>query len=551
MGMLLRTKPGKVALGFRVVCVCTISLIYLFIALLSPGGKVLVEPVEESSNLDGEYGFHARHLLAVEPNANEPNLAVLNETITTTASLPKSENATTRIPPNAFKNCTEPGIEEFPPDGFTREQRQQGWVIIHVIIACYLFIFLAVVCDDYFVPCIKKLCDVLHLKEDIAGATFMAIASSSAEIFINTIGTFITQGDIGVGTIVGSAVFNILAVPACCGFFSNMVLDLEWYPLTRDSLVYGCSVILLIAFLQDGKIYYYEALILVLLYTLYILLMVFNDSIRSVMHKLVNSCKKKGYYKEIVSETHPLLLQPNGKPCYNTAVHDIMDSDVTLKDLEELEDSTNIWEWPSEDTNKGKLWWTFTWPISFILYLTTPTTRNYPKMYAVTFLMCVFWIGSISYLVAWLITIIGDTLEIPDSVMGLTFLAAGTSVPEAVSSVLVTNQGHGSMGISSSIGSNTFDILLCLGLPWLIKSAFYPKIPGQYWITINSQGINYSAACLLTTLVLLYASFCFNKFRLDWKIGLTCFMMYIGFLVFATLVELNVFFPVNLPTCRR
>lgn len=76
--------------------------------------------------------------------------------------------------------------------------------------------------------------------------------------------------------------------------------------------------------------------------------------------------------------------------------------------------------------------------------------------------------------------ILGDTFNIPDSVMGLTFLAAGTSVPEAVSSVLVTNQGHGAMGISSSISSNTFDILLCLGLPWFIKSYFYPAIPGEY-----------------------------------------------------------------------
>lgn len=65
----------------------------------------------------------------------------------------------------------------------------------------------------------------MSLKEDIAGATFMATASSSAEIFINSIGTFITQGDLGVGTIVGSAVFNILAVPACCGFFAKIVSD--------------------------------------------------------------------------------------------------------------------------------------------------------------------------------------------------------------------------------------------------------------------------------------------------------------------------------------
>lgn len=43
--------------------------------------------------------------------------------------------------------------------------------------------------------------------------------------------------------------------------------------------------------------------------------------------------------------------------------------------------------------------------------------------------------------------------------------------------------GHGNMGISNSIGSNTFDILLCLGLPWLIKSLFYPSYPDNHWVS--------------------------------------------------------------------
>ncbi|KAL1498367.1 hypothetical protein ABEB36_009177 [Hypothenemus hampei] len=517
MGILLRTRKGKVALAIRITCVVIVSSIYLIVALLSRRGN-------EFENINA--GF-SRNLLATLENDDPDG--------------------------NSSGNCTPAAINEFPSDGLTREQRQQGWVIIHVILACYLFVFLAVVCDDYFVPCIKKLCDSLHLKEDIAGATFMATASSSAEIFINSIGTFITEGDIGVGTIVGSAVFNILAVPACCGFFANMVLHLEWYSITRDSFVYGCSVILLIVFLQDGKIFYYEALILVLLYIGYVLVMIFNECISSCCHKVITRIQRKGYYREIISENQPLLMSANGKlnHTYSNGVEQILVSDVTLKDIEEIEESVNIWEWPRRATNKAKFWWTFTWPISFILYMTTPTIKTYPKLYIVTFAMCVFWIGGVAYLVAWLITVIGDTLEIPDSVMGLTFLAAGTSVPEAVSSVLVTNQGHGSMGISSSIGSNTFDILLCLGVPWLIKSAFYPKVPGQYWITINSHGINYSAACLLSTLVLLYASLCISKFKLDWKIGLSCLVMYVGFLIFATLLELNVFFPVNHPTCGR
>lgn len=51
----------------------------------------------------------------------------------------------------------------------------------------------------------------------------MAAATSAPELFVNVIGTFITEGDIGVGTIVGSAVFNILAVAACCGIGAGMV----------------------------------------------------------------------------------------------------------------------------------------------------------------------------------------------------------------------------------------------------------------------------------------------------------------------------------------
>lgn len=61
------------------------------------------------------------------------------------------------------------------------------------------------------------------MSKDVAGATFMAAATSSPELFINIVGTFITEGDLGIGTIVGSAVFNILAVPACCGLFAREV----------------------------------------------------------------------------------------------------------------------------------------------------------------------------------------------------------------------------------------------------------------------------------------------------------------------------------------
>ena len=54
--------------------------------------------------------------------------------------------------------------------------------------------------------------------------------------------------------------------------------------------------------------------------------------------------------------------------------------------------------------------------------------------------------------------------------MGYTILAAGTSVPDLLSSVIVARMGEGDMAVSSSIGSNIFDILVGLPLPWLCFS---------------------------------------------------------------------------------
>lgn len=107
------------------------------------------------------------------------------------------------------------------------------------------------------------------------------------------------------------------------------------------------------------------------------------------------------------------------------------------------------------------------------------------------------------------------------------------------------------MGISNSIGSNTFDILLCLGLPWLIKASFYPVTPGMHFVGINSAGLEYSAISLLSTLLMLYVAFSLNKFKLDRKVGNACLLMYAVFLILASLIELNVFFRVNKPTCGR
>lgn len=77
----------------------------------------------------------------------------------------------------------------------------------------------------------------------------------------------------------------------------------------------------------------------------------------------------------------------------------------------------------------------------------------------------------------WWATVTGDTVGIPPEVttttsqlcvtltilqsyqvMGLTFLAAGTSIPDLITSVIVARKGFGDMAVSSSVGSNIFDV---------------------------------------------------------------------------------------------
>jgi len=107
------------------------------------------------------------------------------------------------------------------------------------------------------------------------------------------------------------------------------------------------------------------------------------------------------------------------------------------------------------------------------------------------------------------------------------------------------------MSFSNTIGSNTFDVLACLGIPWLIETIrlCYVAEPGMNYIFIHSGGLEYSAILLIASLIVMYVVIALNNFMIDRKVGILCLLLYTVFIVFACLLELNAFFPVNLPPC--
>lgn len=68
--------------------------------------------------------------------------------------------------------------------------------------------------------------------------------------------------------------------------------------------------------------------------------------------------------------------------------------------------------WPARGGWIRKTAWVLTWPIHLIFMCTIPDCEKprFKKWFPVTFIMCIVWIGSLSYVVAWMITIIGTYL---------------------------------------------------------------------------------------------------------------------------------------------
>lgn len=93
----------------------------------------------------------------------------------------------------------------------------------------------------------------------------MAIATTTPEFFTNVIGTFITESDIGLGAIIGSLMFNTLGVAAVASFAAPKPVQLDWWPITRDSLLYASDIVLLIAFAWDSRITLNETIVMAVL----------------------------------------------------------------------------------------------------------------------------------------------------------------------------------------------------------------------------------------------------------------------------------------------
>lgn len=666
-----------------------------------------------------------------------------------------------------------------------------GGLIVYLIGLVYMFLGLAIVCDEFFVPALEEIVERTGMTEDVAGATLMAAGGSAPELFTSFLGTFVTKSSVGFGTIVGSAVFNVLFVIGMCAIFSKDDLTLTWWPLFRDSMYYLlslCMVAVFFSVISPGEIYWYEALFLFCMYGLYVLIMKYNKTLHGKVAWLIGKTPPRRVGSSVVQPAEsPLLVSPPSRdlassnevtevkrlgavgeeeeetkvepagiaavvfaakasrkgrisltqsqlvtalaenratrvapicessgeghrkmmararqktmrmihsqaeaPTFRAGVLNFMktslfavdnlrvhvvsdlagnieetfkeidkdgdgvidkaemkqllqnllkrepeekevlkyiqeigpegpqhitksefavwyfDSEIRLEEnmiqefkrldendndrvdmaligtllrrisgseptekllasalqefdkdsdglitLEEFrhwykhsllyqtqiaqsqelsaadeeEEIEGLDPWPPLDKGPAAMVvWLLTLPIVGTLYLTMnciDVRREDRKgCYPLTWIMSIVWIAVYSYFMVWWATIIGDSAGIPPVVMGLTFLAAGTSVPDLLTSVIVARQGLGDMAVSSSIGSNIFDVLVGLPIPWLIHGLMI----GPFKVGAESLGLSIALLCVM--LAILVGSIHLSGWKMSKTLGYVMFVAY-------------------------
>jgi len=137
---------------------------------------------------------------------------------------------------------------------------QRRWLLWPLIF--YMFYAQASTCDEYFVAAIKVCVEKFRIPEDVAGATLMALGCNGPELFTNFIAIFITHSDVGVGTIVGSELFNLLAIVGGSVYVTprkDLPLELNKVTFIRDCFFYALSIVALGWAMQDSVITSTEA----------------------------------------------------------------------------------------------------------------------------------------------------------------------------------------------------------------------------------------------------------------------------------------------------
>ncbi len=319
-------------------------------------------------------------------------------------------------------------------------------VVLSLAIIIFAIYLLAIITDEFFIISLDQISNRLKLPHNVAGASLMAMGSSAPELAIALIALFKEGGahsDLGIGTIVGSAVFNILVITGISAIVRPA--HTTWRVVVRDVVMYIAAIALLLATYIDGTITLLEALAFLGLYAVYIVILFNWDAF------------VPGAEEDIIEVMAAELDDEHGRRGIYHRVTGVIAQGIHI------------------------------------------LTGDAKEKYVRTFLVSVLLIAIISWFLVEYAIVFADALGIPPLIVALTILAGGTSVPDLIASIVVARQGRGEMAIANAIGSNIFDFAIGLGLPWLVVIVVRGEV-----VHVDAGSLWISTIILLTTVILLF-----------------------------------------------
>lgn len=405
----------------------------------------------------------------------------------------------------------------------------------------YAFIGLSIVCDDHMVPALETLCHRWKIGDDVAGATFMAFGSAAPEIIINVVATIQnaadTEGDseatsLGVSAIIGSGMVAFSLIPAACGLFAPGDLSLKRRPLFRDEFFYLTSMCILVFIMFDDVVHSWEAALLVLNYTIYLLVVVFGHSVRVwYVEKVLNMPYRSQIdLDNLIAEEQiavPVGTTGSGGNQWREVLAEMGFSDF-IKPFEE-QDFTDMQDWKDitvqnfhemgvrqrksiakfrqfltspnfkamiqepapirklsihsqlsalhdENEEAGtfeKIFEFVAAPCYTAFEYTCPDCEVGKPMesyYLVTFFVALIWVSLMSFTLASVVQRWVLLSGVPMVFFGLILVSLGAEIPDTIASVSISKKGYGSMAVANCQGTQVINICIGLGMPWLLTA---------------------------------------------------------------------------------
>ena len=185
------------------------------------------------------------------------------------------------------------GGDTYAPDPLVAGACGTGISLLPALIICAVIAALGieVVAVHFFVPTFEAVVARLGLDVDVAGALLLAAASSSPEVLAAGIGVFIEDSNgVGIGTVVGSAVFNALAITSGVALVAKAPPQLRLISVTRDTVAMTIAVAALAVILADGAVQWYESLTLIAMYAAYAIVVSLTPVATSLLAPAVARC---------------------------------------------------------------------------------------------------------------------------------------------------------------------------------------------------------------------------------------------------------------------